>query len=79
MGFVVEEEYGFDLVLRYRVRWRFSYYDGNLCQGGDCCFCDLNLVLGICPTKGPLCNFYEKKKLRKKIWYGPFHSSIFVI
>ena len=26
----------------------FSDYDGNSCQGGDCCFCDLNLVLGLC-------------------------------
>ena len=32
----MEEEYGFDLVLRYRVRWHFSNYDGNSCQGGDC-------------------------------------------
>ena len=35
MSFVVEEEYGFDIVLRYRVRQRFSSYDGNSCQGGD--------------------------------------------
>ena len=47
----MEEEYGFDLVLRYRVRWRFSNYDGNSCQGGDCCFCDPNLVLGLCLTR----------------------------
>ena len=52
-GFVVEEEYGFDLVLRYRVRWPFFDYDGNSCQGGDCCFCDLNLVSGLCPTQRP--------------------------
>ena len=32
----MEEEYGFDLVLRFRVRRRFSAYDGNSCQGGDC-------------------------------------------
>ena len=44
----MEEEYGFDLVFRYRVRWRFSDYDGNSCQGGDCYFCDLNFVLGFC-------------------------------
>ena len=46
----MEEEYGFDLVLRYRVHWRFSDYDGNSCQGGDYCFCDPNLVLSLCPT-----------------------------
>ena len=34
----MEEEYGFDLVLRYEVCWRFFAYDGNLCQGGDCFF-----------------------------------------
>ena len=31
-GFVVEEEYGFEI-------WSslaFSSYDGNSCQGGDC-------------------------------------------
>ena len=32
----MEEEYGFDLVLRYRVCWSFFSYDGNSCQGGDC-------------------------------------------
>ena len=32
----MEEEYDFDLVLRYRVCWCFSAYDGNSCQGGDC-------------------------------------------
>ena len=35
-GFVVEKEYGFNLVLRYGVYWRFSTYDGNSCQGEDC-------------------------------------------
>ena len=50
----MEEEYGFDLVLRYRVRWRFSNCDGNSYQGGDCCFCDPNLVLGLCLTRRPV-------------------------
>ena len=44
----MEDECGFDLILRYRVCWRFSDYDRNSCQGGDCCFCDPNLVLGLC-------------------------------
>ena len=34
----MEKEYGFYLILRYRVCWHLSAYDGNLCQGGDCCF-----------------------------------------
>ena len=32
----MEEEYRFDLVLRYRVHLRFSAYDGNSCKGRDC-------------------------------------------
>ena len=40
----MEKKYDFDIILRYRVCWRFSNYDGNLCQGGGCCFCDPNLV-----------------------------------
>ena len=35
-GFVVEEGYGFDLVLKYRVCWYVSNYDGNSCLGEDC-------------------------------------------
>ena len=65
-AFVVEGEYSFDLVLRYRVRWRFSNYDGNLCQGADYCFCDPNLVLGICPTRKLAVQLLWKKKVKKK-------------
>ena len=50
----MEEEYGFDLVLRYRVCSHFYDYDGNSGQGRDYCFCDPNLVLGLCLTRRPM-------------------------
>ena len=49
----MEEEYDFDLVLRYRVRCRFYDNDGNSCQGEYCYFCDPNLVLGLYSTRRP--------------------------
>lgn len=36
-SFVVEKDYGFDLILRHEFVG-FIAFDRNLCQGGDCCF-----------------------------------------
>ena len=63
----MEEEYDFDLVLRYRVRWHFSDNDGNSCQGEYCYFVTQIWFWAYIRPEGPRYDFCEKKKLRKKI------------
>ena len=47
----MEEKYGFDIVLRYEVRWRFLLMMGIHVKVEIVVFCDPNLVLGLCPTR----------------------------
>ena len=61
----MEEEYGFDLVLRYGVRWRFLLMMGIHVKVEIVDFCDLNLVLGLCPTR----------KLAVQIWFRVYSLS----
>lgn len=50
LGLSCERRLWFDLVLRYRVCWFFSAYDGNSCQW-RLLFYDSNFVLGFCSTQ----------------------------
>ena len=45
----MEEEYGFDLVLRYGVRWCFLLMM-RICVKVEIVDLDPNLVLGLCST-----------------------------
>ena len=61
----MEEEYGFDLVLRYGVCWRFLHMMGICVKVEIVDFCDPNLVLGLCSTR----------KLVVQIWFRVYSLS----
>ena len=50
----MKEEYGFDLVLRYKVRGPFFVMIGIRVKVEIVDFCDLNLVLCLCLTQRPM-------------------------
>ena len=54
LGFVVEEEYSFDLALRYGVRCPFFLIMGIRVNVEIVVFCDPDLFLGLCPTRRPV-------------------------
>ena len=64
----MEEEYGFDLVLRYEVCWRFLLMMG-ICVNVEIVFFFVSRIWfwAYVRSGGLWCDFCEKKRLRKKI------------
>ena len=63
-GFVMEEEYGFDLVLRSGFRWHSLLMMGIRVKVEIVVFCDSNLFLGLCLNRRPAgATFVKRKKI----------------